>query len=214
MDINYKEVIDFSILKDLIKEKRTTVKYVAEDVGIDQQRISMIIGGWNQPKTDIVVRIAWALKVPVSKIVNLKIDADEIKERWFSERTCPYTPPAEAKGELTYEPLFFTLSMYLDYYNTLKDEDKKEDDIFDLIEPYRRRNGVPGLSGDSYKKALEARGFGADYKSERTGRKYEAKGLIPAIRSKLRKNKPLSMRTVYDICNFFGCSIDWVVSYK
>ena len=70
MDINYKEVIDFSILKDLIKEKRTTVKYVAEDVGIDQQRISMIIGGWNQPKTDIIARIAWALKVPVSKIVK------------------------------------------------------------------------------------------------------------------------------------------------
>ena len=212
MDIDYKKVMDYSILKETVKEKRTVLSYIVEDTGIPQPRLSSIMTGWVYPKSDTVAKIAWSLKVPVSKVVRFNIDANNVKMKWFSERELPYSPSDEAKGEVTYEPLRLMMNMYLDYLYEQTGKEKTVNDLFDLIEPCKRRNGLTGTSG-MYKKAMEARGYEEGYKSQRV-RTYKAKGLIPQIRTKLKNDVPISMRTIYDICNFFGCSVDWVMSYK
>ena len=215
MDINYEDVIDCSGIKKVLDERGMKAKFLAEKVGQPANRLSQIIRNNNFPKTDLIARICAVLKVPVSEVVDFKIERDEKKEKWFSDKILPYSPPEHAEGELTYEPLRLMMNMYLDYINGLKDTDKTVDDLFDKIEPYRRRNGLVSPCGiEAIKKSLVARGYDENYKSERTDRKYKAKGLTPAMRLKIKKDRPLNLRSLYDICNFFGCSVDWVMSYK
>lgn len=212
MDIDYKEVIDFSKLKRYLDGKGIKVKFLADKLGIFPNRLSQICKNNIFPKSDMVAKIAFILNVPVSEIVDFKIIAGENKMKWFEGKALPYSPDGEIKGEVTYEPLRLMMNMYLDYLYDNTGKEKTINDLFDLIEPCKRRNGLTGTSG-MYKKAMEARGYEEGYKSARD-RKYKAKGLIPQIRTKLRNDVPVNMRTIYDICNFFGCSVDWVMSYK
>lgn len=214
MDIDYKELISFSKLKTYLKDDGRSLKWLADKCGIDQTRISAIVRNIAFPKTDVIAKIAFILKVPVSQIVEFKMNVDEKKKAWFENKMLPYSPDGESKGEVTYEPLRSMMTMYLDYINAIKDSDKTADDLFDMIEPYRRRNGIKsGVNAETARAGVEAR-FGKGYKSARTDRKYVTKGLIPETRRKLKTDKAVNIRTIYDICNFFGCSIDWVMSYK
>lgn len=214
MDIDYKELIDFSGLKDLIKAKRTTVSYVAQDAGISVQRVSRLITGWDIPKTDALAKIAFALRCPVSEVVKFKnIVPSAQQKKWFEEHELPYQPPADAKGEVTYEPLRALLEIYLIYLEEQTGKEKNANDLLDLIEPYRRRNNIKsGVNAEVAKAGVEAK-YGKGYEAENK-RKYVPKGIIPEIRTKLKNDRPVNIRTIYDICNFFGCSIDWVMSYK
>lgn len=215
MDIEYNSLIDFSPLRDVINEKGLKIKWLGEKLEQPANRVSQIIRNNIFPKTDLIARLCYVLKVPASQIVSFQIEKDEAKSKWFESKALPYIPDDNAGGVLTYEPLRLMMNMYLDYINEIKGTDKTVNDLFDLIEPYRRRNGlISGLTSETYKLALKARGFEEGYKSERTDRKYVAKGLTPATRLKIKQDKPLNIRAVYDICNFFGCSIDWVLSYK
>lgn len=214
MDVEYNDVIDFSGIKKVLDERGIKVKYLAEKAGILPNRLTQICKNNVFPKSDSIARMASVLRVPLSMIVKFKIEADDKKSSWFKERVLPYTPSGEIKGELTYEPLRLMMQIYLDYINELKDTDYSVNDLFDKIEPYRRRNGLYSPSdNDAVRKSLMARGYDPDYKADRV-RHYVAKGLPPETRTKLRNDRPLNIRTVYDICNFFGCSIDWVMSYK
>ena len=214
MDIDYNSVINFRGLKGQIESCGYKIKYIAERTGIDQSILSRIMKNDYFPKTDLVSKIAFVLNIPVSKVVVFNLDSDEKKKEWFASRELPYTPPSEPEGVLTYEPFRLMTSMYLDYYNSLSENEKTLNDLLDKIEPYRRRNGlVTPVQPDFVKASLVARGYDENYKSKRE-RHYERKGLTPEMRLKLRKDRPLNIRSVYDICNFFGCSIDWVVSYK
>ena len=212
MDIDYKSAISFEPLKKVIEESGYKIKFIASKLGIEPTSLSGICNSRIFPTTDVIARIAFILKVPVSRIVSFDIKPSPKQEEWFKDRTPPSLPP-EAEGKLSYAPLWILVQMYLDYYNTLKGEDKKADDLFDMIEPYRRRNGLVNIDQARYARlAVEAR-FGEGYKSKRE-RTYKAKGLTVETRSKLKNDVTLNIRSVYDICNFFGCSIDWVVSYK
>ena len=214
MDIEYKEVIDFSGLKDVVDNSGFIKKFIGEKVGIRGDVIGRI--GRNEifPKTDLLVKLACFFKVPLSKLVNFDITADDKKKEWFASRELPYSPPSNSEGVLTYEPFRLMTSMYLEYYNSFSENEKTLNDLLDKIEPYRRRNGlVTPVQPDFVKASLVARGYDENYKSKRE-RHYERKGLTPEMRLKLRKDRPLNIRSIYDICNFFGCSIDWVVSYK
>ncbi len=214
MDIEYTEVIDFRNLKTVIDERGIRYKFIAEKLGIRGDAIGRIFRNESFPKTDVIAKIAFILKVPVSQIVEFKMNVDEKKKAWFENKMLPYSPDDESKGEVTYEPLRSMMTMYLDYINAIKDSDKTADDLFDMIEPYRRRNGIKsGVNAETARAGVEAR-FGKGYKSARTDRKYVTKGLIPETRRKLKTDKAVNIRTIYDICNFFGCSIDWVMSYK
>lgn len=214
MDVEYKDVIDFSGIKKVLDERGVKVKYLAEKSGILPNRLTQICKNNVFPKSDSIARMASVLKVPVSAIVEFKLETDEKKKSWFKDRALPYTPAGETKGELTYEPLRLMIQMYLDYINELKDTDYNVNDLFDKIEPYRRRNGLYSPSdSDAVRKSLMARGYDPDYKSDRV-RHYVAKGLPPETRTKLRNDRALNIRTIYDICNFFGCSVDYVMSYK
>lgn len=214
MDIDYKEVIDFSVLKDYLNEEGRKINWLADKVGLDKTRISQIVRNVAFPKTDLIARICSVLKVPPSAIVSFRLDEDEKKKKWFEDKPAPSFPPDRPEGTVTYEPLRQLVTVYLEYINDKKDREYTANDLFDKIEPYRRRNGLYTLDQtEATKKSLVARGFPADYKSPRE-RHYQAKGLIPQVRTKLKFDRPLNIRTVYDICNFFGCSIDWVMSYK
>ncbi len=212
MDIDYKEVIDCSRYKQTINESGIKIVFIAEKTGIHRDRISQVVRNITFPKTDMIANLAWAIKVPVSKVIDFKIDTDDKKKVWFESKALPYEPDSDAVGEVTYEPLRAMMNMYLDYLYDNTGKEKTVDDLFDLIEPYRRRNDIK--SGVDYKVALEAK-YGKDYvpKRSRVGQ-YKAKGLTPETRVKLKNDRPVNIRTIYDICNFFGCSIDWVMSYK
>lgn len=215
MDIDYKSVIDFSKLKTVLDERGTRYSFVADKVGIRSDIIGRIFRNEVFPKTDLIAHIACVLKVPVSDIVMFKIDVDEKKKAWFDGKVLPYSPDGEGKGDVTYEPLRSMMTMYLDYINAIKDSDKTADDLFDLIEPYRRRNGINAEHKKEWvEKALIAKGYEPGYKSKRTDRKYKAKGLTVETRRKLKNDRAVNIRTIYDICNFFGCGIDWIMSYK
>jgi len=214
MDIDYKDVIDCSGIKRVLDERGMKVKFLAEKVGQIPTRMSQIMRNNTFPKTDLIARICSVYEVPASKIISFKLDEDEKKKAWFDGREPPFLPPENPEGVVTYDPLWQLVSLYLGYINEKKGTEYTANDLFDKIEPYRRRNGLYTLDQtDATKKSLMARGFPEDYKSDRK-RHYEAKGLIPQVRTKLRNDRPLNIRTVYDICNFFGCSIDWVMSYK
>lgn len=213
MDEELKDIIDFSVIKETVIKKRTTVKYVSEDADIPRNRLSSIITGWVYPKTDAVAKIAWALKVPVSEVVSFKIETDPKKAGWFNSRYLPYLPSDDAEGKLTYQPLWNFLDMYLEYLFKEIGKKKTANDVFDLIEPYRRRNGlVAGVGKESARKSVEAR-FGEGYEAGKK-RVYKAKGLTPETRHKLKADLPVNIRTIYDICKFLQCPIDWVMSYK
>ena len=211
MDIEYGKVIDFSVIKELVRKKRTTISYLAEDVGISQSRMSSIIKGSNMPSTALLAKIAFVLKVPVSEVVRFDIKPTESQRKWFEEKVIPETEMKE--GLVSYEPLRIMMQMYLTYYNDRKNDEKTVNDLFDKIEPYRRRNGMVNIESARYARlGVEAR-FGEGYKAEKH-REYKAKGLTPETRTKLKNDVSLNIRTIYDLCKFFGCSVDWVMSYK
>lgn len=214
MDIEYKDVIDCSKLKRYLKDDGRSIVWLANKSGIDKTRLSAIVRNVTFPKPDTLAKLACTLKVPVSEIIDFKFEVDDKKAAWFRGKVLPYTPSENAEGELTYEPLRIMTQMYLDYINGLKNSDKTLNDLFDLIIPYRKRNGMYNITKEAAKAALKARGFEEGYKSKRTGREYNAKGLTPLTRTKLKFDRPVNLRTIYDICNFFGCNIDWVMSYK
>lgn len=215
MDIKYDEVIDFSPLKSLINERGVKVKWLAEKSGQLPNRVSQMMKNNVFPKTDVIAKFASVLKVPASQVVAFKgIEVVPQKKIWFDSHALPYQPEGDITGELTYEPLRLMMNMYLDYLYEQTGKEKTVNDLFDLIEPYRRRNGLVLMDDRKRQAAMMARGYGPDYKSARTDRKYHAKGLTPETRTKLKFDRPLNIRTIYDICNFFGCSIDWVMSYK
>ena len=210
MDIDYTEVIDFSKLKECIIEKRTTSSYVAEDAGLLIGQISQIIKGSTIPLSGTVAKLCMVLNVPASKIVEFKgIEPNEMQKKWFSKHSVNYKPAEDAVGEVTYAPLWELTEGFLEEVNKDKTEGLKTvNDILDTIEPYRRRNGVE----NGVKKALEARGIYENYQAKK--RKRVEKGLPESTRVKLRNDRSLSLRTIYDICKKLGCSIDWVLSYK
>lgn len=207
MDIDYKTVIDFSKLKTALDDRGLRYGFIAEKVEIRGDVIGRIFRNEVFPKTDLIAKICSVLKVPVSQIVEFKIESDEKKEAWFKDRVLPYSPDGEISGEVTYEPLRLMMTMYLDYINGLKDSDKTVNDLFDMIEPYRRRNGI--ADGTEQARKISSKNIGGKSK-----RKYVSKGIIPEIRTKLKHDRAVNIRTIYDICNFFGCNIDWVMSYK
>lgn len=213
MDIDYKDVIDFSKLKEAIDSRGFRYKFIADKLGVRNDYLSRMFKNQVFVKTDMIAKICYIIKILPSEVVDFKIDVNENKKRWFEEKALPYEPASDAVGELTYEPLRAMMNMYLDYLYDNTGKEKTVNDLFDMIEPYRRRNEIKtGLGKKAAKAAVEAK-YGKGYTSERT-RVYVAKGLIPITRTKLKFDRPLNIRTIYDICNFFGCSIDWVMSYK
>lgn len=208
MDIDYKEVISFRRLKECLQEKKIKIKELAEKLGIDAHQTSMIITGVAFPKTDLIARICKELNVPASEICLFR--GIEINP-YFKDKELLYKPAANATGEVTYRPLRRFLEEYL-----AEHKDKTADDLYDKIEPARRRNNIPGgFTEKTMQKALAARGITSGYeiKEKRNRRDYSV-GLPYVTRTKLRQDRPLNIRNIYDICKYLGCSIDFVMSYK
>ena len=215
MGTDYESLIDLSPARRLIDERGLKVKWLAEKIGVLPNRLSQMLQNNTFPKTDVIARMCAALKVYPSQIIDFKIDVDANKKRWFEEKALPYEPSSDATGELTYEPLRAMMNMYLDYLYDNTGKEKTVNDLLDMIEPYRRRCGIKGGGGKEASRAgVEAR-FGEGYvPKKKRNTVYVSKGLIPVTRTKLKNDRPLNIRIIYDICNFFGCSIDWVMSYK
>lgn len=209
MDIDYKEVISFKRLKECLQERQIKIVDFSRELGLDRTQVSGIINGVAFPKTDIIARLCFALKVPASEICTFY---GYETNPYFKDKELLYKPPEDASGDLTYRPLRRFLEEYLREH-----KEKTANDLFDKIEPSRRRNGQ--FSEDGVKKALQnsllTRGITDEYeKKDKRERRYSAKGLTPETRAKLRQDRPLNIRNIYDICRFLGCSIDFVMSYK
>lgn len=212
------DFITIEPLKRAVKEHGIKVKWLAERLNMHPAQITTMTRGLSLPKTDIIAKMAYVLKVPCSEIIEFKgIEPNPVQSEWFEKHEMKYRPPEDAKGDLSYAPLWELLEGFLETVNQSKKEgeaDKTANDIFDKIEPYRRRNGMGnGLSEENLKKALKARGIEEGHVSLRE-RHYKAKGLTPSTRTKLRNDRPLNIRQIYDICKYLGCGIDWVMSYK
>ena len=85
MDIDYEEVIDFSIILKTLKERGIMQKFVAEKIGIMPTVFSRICRNDVFPKTDLLAKIAAVLKVPLSEVVVFKLSADELLLRYYRE---------------------------------------------------------------------------------------------------------------------------------
>lgn len=212
-ETNYKELIDFSKIKVCIVEKKTTVKYLAEGCGLAASQLSQIIRNVSTPLTDVVARIAFTLGVPVSEIVDLKeIESNGKQKEWFSKHEMKYKVPEDAKGELTYAPLWELIEGFLADVNREKKDGEKlftADDIFNGIVPPRKKTGAKDTG---VIEAWKARGY--DDIEELKTRKRTTVGLSALNRTKLKNDRSMSMRTIYEICKKLGCSVDWVLSYK
>ena len=212
-DIDYKQLISFKLMKEVMQEKKITSVELSKKCGCSADLISMIIKGKATPKTDLFVKFCYFLGEMPSKICEFK---DITKKPWFEGRSYFYIPEQDAKGELTYRPLRRLLDAYIDEANaTLADgaEKKTADTFYDMVTPNRRRNGNFDKSMKGMKMALEARGLTTGKKETRNRRDY-SKGLPYKTRTKLRRDEPINLGTVYDMCKVLGCSPDWVVSYK
>lgn len=63
-------------------------------------------------------------------------------------------------------------------------------------------------------KARDAR-FGEGYKAEKEYRRTDySKGLPAETRTKLRNDRPLNIRQIYDICKILKCTPGFIMSYK
>lgn len=210
------ENISFRRLKTVIKGKQLTISEVAEKCGMKQCQLSSICGGLSQPLTDNVAKICSVLNCYPSEIVSF--DGIELNEKYFSndKRECL---PAESTGELTYAPLWYFLSKYLEVVNEgkPKEEQKDHNDLFNKIDPPRRKKGLTEEQKEQIKEAAKksiASRYGEGYSSSRAKRTDYSKGLPQETRTKLRNNRPLNLSVIYEICKFLGCSIDFVLGYK
>lgn len=199
MDVDYSKEIRFGRLKELLGERRMSVKILSEMTGIRADVLSHIITGLTLPKTDVVARICKALEVPASSVCVFR--GIEIKA-YFSRARVMYTPPGDAAGDVTYRPLRRFLEAYLEVY-----PEKSDNDLYDRIEPHGRRNRVHSTEGLERHRAERAA-------EKEAGEPGSVKGLPYTTRAKLRQDRPLNIRNIYDICKYLGCSIDFVMSYK
>lgn len=212
MGNEYLDLVSLEPMKRLIKERGMKLKYVSEKAGLVPNRLTdMLNNGLSLPKTDTVAKVCAVLGVPVSAVVEFKgIDVNE----YFVGKELPYEPPKEIEGEMTYKPLW----NFIEKYNAERRADGKAErtanDLFDQIVPYGRKRGL-GLSEENRLKGQAALGRidGYEPKTKRA-RKSVAVGLTQETRTKLRNDRPLNLRVVYDICALLHCPVDWVLSYK
>ena len=209
------ENISFRRLGVMIKSKGYSVKEMAGLCELVPTQLSSIINGRVQPLTDVVAKLCYQLKCYPSEIVSF--DGIVINEKYFTDDKREKLP-VESSGLLTYSPFWFFLKEYLEEVNKGKDKKDQKDhnDLFNLIEPPRRKelsDEQKEQIKEAAKKSLEAR-YGKDHQSKRAARTDYSKGLPLATRSKLRNDKPLNLSVIYEICKFLGCSIDFVIGYK
>lgn len=201
MDIDYNDEIRFSRLKELLRERRMTVKGLSAMTEIRKDVLSHIITGLTLPKTDVVARICRALEVPASHICVFR--GIEVKP-YFARMRLLYVPEKDAEGLVTYRPLRRFIEKYREAH-----PEKTDNSLYDKIETSGKRNKLHNTEGlERYRKERMA----ADKKEASSGETIP--GLPYATRTKLRQDRPLNIRNIYDICKYLGCTIDFVMSYK
>lgn len=204
--------ISFRRLKTVIKSKGLSLAEVAERCGKRAQDISAICTGNRIPKTDLLAKICSVLQVYPSEIVSF--EGVSVNEKFFpDDKREPL--PSEFTGELTYAPLWFFLANYLENVNKElpKDKYKTANDLFNQIEPPRRKNGIDSNNAGALEKAKAAR-LGEGYEVGNYRKTDYSKGLPAPTRTKLRNDRPLNLSVIYEICKKLGCTVDFVMSYK
>lgn len=203
MEDKHKDLISFQRLKELLQERGIKLKDFAAQAGI--ANMSILMCGASLPLTDKIAKMAGLLKVPVSEICLFR----KIDIKPYFEREPFYKPSRDAGTELTYRPLRRFLEKYLEEH-----PEKTADDLYDKVESEKRATGAYDTSGKGIKAALAARGFSMGTKTEKGGQRDYSKGLSYLTRLKLKRDRPLNIRTIYEICRALGCTPGFVMSYK
>ena len=212
MSNEYLDLISLEPMKRVIKDKGLKLGYVSERAGLIPNRLScMLNSGLSLPKTDTVAKVCAVLGVPVSAVIEFKgISVNE----YFVGKELSYVPPKEIKGEMTYKPLWNFLEKYNEERRNDGLSERSANDLFDQIEPNGRKKGL-GISAANREKGQVALGWGEGYEPKiLRSRKSVKRGLTQETRTKLRNDRPLNLRVVYDICALLHCPVDWVLSYK
>lgn len=211
MKMDYRAMITFRRLKETIEEKRLKVSDVAERISVAPSEVSGVITGARLPKTDFLARICWAVGEDADSVCEFKgIEPTEYQREWFGRIGKLYVPDTDAKGDVTYRPLRRVLDMYLEERNRGGEARVTASDFFDRVEPPGRESGAGARGRENIRAALTARGLSME--EERRTRC--PRGLPYQTRAKLRHDRPLNIRTIYEICKVLGCTPGYVVSYK
>lgn len=201
--------IKFIHLKSIIRVKGYTLSKVAEKCGIKSPYLTTICNSQRIPKTDLLAKLCAVLEVYPSEIVSF--DGIEVKPFFTNSRRLPL--PEHFSGDVTYKPLLLLMADYITEWNTSHEEKITEKDIFDKIEPPRRVKGCKIPDGKALVKAREVK-FGKNYKAAEYRRSDYSKGLPAQSRTKLRSDKSVNLSLIYEICKYFGCTVDFVLGYK
>lgn len=192
----YKELISFERLKEFIKGRGMKLSYVSEKTCGRSDYLSYMLCTKNLLKTDKIASICAFFKCRPSDIMEFY--GFEIKEYFNKEPL--YIPPENPEGVVTYKPFWDFMASY-----QMSHPDKTANDLFNIVGPLREMSDntkvrIAASIKDKY-------GTDVDFTSE---------GCIfsEASRTKIRHDKPVSVRAIYGICRALGCSPDWVMSYK
>lgn len=207
------ENISFRNLKIVIKMKGMTIKSVTELCAEHASNISNICTGKRIPLTSLVAKICSILKVYPSEIVSF--DDIEVNEELFP-RSKREPLPFEFTGDVTYKPFWVFLAKYIEDWNKTHENKIDHNDIFNQIKSCRKEMVTEEQRlkfQEAAKKGVEAR-FGEGYVAKYKNHYDYSNGLSLSTRTKLRNDRPLNIATIYEICKYFHCSIDYVMGYK
>lgn len=201
----YKDLIDFGKLKSLAFKRGLSMSALGRNSGISGPHCINIIAGRFIPGTETVARICGYLECSVDEIVDFK--GFEVKE-YYKGRD-PFVPH-EAEEDVLYRTSFEPLrQLLLDVYGE-EQYPVKMRELMSKIEP------VGGTEIQIERiSVLHEKKIADDISRGKRGEGHGSYGRIPGTRQAcFRRDRPINMRFVYNLCRVLGCTPAWVLTYK
>ena len=187
----YEDLIELDGLRMVLELKGISASELSVMIGRAPSYVWGIINGGHIPKTGVIAKVCSLLECPASAVVTFHgIEyLETLKEREFVK-------PEKAEGVVTYQPL---RQLIYDFYKDRPKEERKTlNDLFDSLPQHDVPRWLVGHEGHA--------------RNPEGKRKYV--GLTPDKRTKIRNDKEVGLRTIYDICKRMRCNIDYVMAYK
>lgn len=198
----YIALIDWSGFKRKIAIENITCAELERKIGLYPKALhSLASYSKVTPNVEIIAKLCAYFKCSLDDLVVF--NGYDIKPEFKGMNFEPYEP-AEEGPYLTYEPMY---SLFLSKYGVTWRG--KMDEFFSTVQPYEK--------SEKLKKSLEEKNnknFGYSAKEKGSTNRVHKGGLNTGIRSHLRHNEPVDMRTIYEICKALGCTPGCIIGYK